>query len=505
MGLSKIYFIRTFQNFKLMKHLVFALLFLTSLQVSCQVHLGPGQSFLNIQAAANAQAIQPGDTVYLHAGNYFGYQFVTQLKGKANDWIVIRPYKQDAIEIAGTWQFVSAEYLRFEHLTFKGNANYPGRLFSVDNGGSCLTQSKFIVVDSCHFSNVTDPTAIAGFKFGGVDSFAVTHCVFQDFPAVSTMDYNVCHVGLIQDNLFENCLSGGHIKGGASDIRMERNLFINASKEPWVAFELGGNTGAQFYCPSDKFEVKNLEFYSNVIIGGYRGLALSSARDCKVINNTFYQCGQATMRFLTTSALYPTLSGNILENNLFVFGNSAYFNGGQQPSTAASFSNNLYQSTVLSNFNGPYWDSPALDAIKDPNPLLFGSSVNILTDALNGDYNIIGGCPAEGAGKLVTEPSLDFYGLPFSATARSIGAAEVVKPLGSDTFSPIDPILVFPNPATDYLDIPIQGDVSEVQIYNSMGIRVRQSKTGQKINISDLPAGMYFLRIGKHIQKFQKN
>ena len=487
-----------------MKYLLFFLFAAAPLQVFCQVHLGPGQPFPNIQTAANAQAIQPGDTVFLHAGNYAGYQGVTQLKGNDAAWIVIRPYQQDVVEIAGTWQFISCAYLRFEHLTFKGNAAYPGRLFSVDNGGSCSTQSKFIVVDSCSFSNVTDPNAIAGFKFGGVDSFAVTHCVFRDFPAVSAMDYNVCHAGLIQDNRFENCLTGGHIKGGASNIRMERNLFVNASQAPWVAFELGGDTGAQFYCPGDDFEVKNLEFYANVIVGGYRGLALSSAKDCKVINNTFYHCGQATMRFLTTSALYPTLSGNILENNLFIFGSSAYFNGGPQPAGAASFSHNLYQSTQQANFNGPYWDTPALDAIKDPNPLLYGSAVNILTDAPNEDFHLIAGCPAEGAGKMVAQPALDFYGLPFSTSARSIGAAEVPNMVGLDALALSDPILFFPNPAADYVDVPVQGDVSEVQIYNNMGIRVRQGKTGQRIDLGGLPAGMYFLIAGKRSAKFQK-
>ncbi|MCY7361556.1 MAG: T9SS type A sorting domain-containing protein [Ignavibacteria bacterium] len=47
--------------------------------------------------------------------------------------------------------------------------------------------------------------------------------------------------------------------------------------------------------------------------------------------------------------------------------------------------------------------------------------------------------------------------------------------------------------------------MSEVLIYNIMGIRVGQSKIGRRINISGLPSGMYFLRIGKQIQKFQKN
>ena len=120
---------------------LFTFLLFIPLLASAQVHLGPGQAFANIQAAATAQAIQPGDTVYLHAGSYAGYQGLT-LKGAPNAWIVLKPYQQDLIDISGTWQFISCAYLHFENLNFKANAAHPGRLFSVDNGGSCTTQSQ---------------------------------------------------------------------------------------------------------------------------------------------------------------------------------------------------------------------------------------------------------------------------------------------------------------------------------------------------------------------------
>ena len=351
------------------KIIAFFFYFVNMLAINAQVHLGPGQTYTNIEAAFKSNTIKPGDTVFLHAGSYSGYQYIVNLHGTQNKWITIRPFGKDQIEISGTWQFASCSYLRFEDLNFKGNSKNPGRLFSVDNGGSCLTQSKHIVVRNCMFSNVTDPNAIAAFKFGGVDSFEVSNNIFKDFPVTSAMDYNVCHAGSIIENRIENCLTGGHIKGGASNITMERNFFINASQATWVAFELGGDTGAQFYCPNENYEVKNLNFYSNIVVGGYRGLALSSAVNCNVINNTFYNCGQATMRFLTTSVLYPALSGNQVENNIFAFGNSAYFNGGKQPASAASFSNNIYCSIVNPVFNGPYWDTPDLDPIKDKNPI----------------------------------------------------------------------------------------------------------------------------------------
>lgn len=392
------------------------------------VHLGKNNSFANIQAAA--ATIKPGDTVFLHSGLYEGYQIISRLKGTPEAPILITRYFSDDIEIRGGWQFVSCEHIKFLNLNFQANEQYPGRLINVDNGGSCETRSRFIVFDSCSFSGVTDTKAICALKFGGVDDFEVRNCSFTDNPGCDAMDFNVCHRGLISNNQILDCLSGGHIKGGSSGITMERNLFFNAAGDGWVAFELGGDTGDQFYCPGDDFEVKDLNFYSNIVAGGYRGLALSSARDCRVINNTFYDCGQATFRLLTTSHKFPALAGNVIENNLFAFGDAKYFNGSPQPANAAKFDRNIYYGLKDKNFAGPYWDSPALDSVKESNPMVYGSETPMFgyPDAII--YALASGSPALGAGKPQEEPRFDFLGRAFSQSTRSIGAIEFL-PLGT--------------------------------------------------------------------------
>ncbi|MEI6091966.1 MAG: T9SS type A sorting domain-containing protein [bacterium] len=487
-----------------MKTIIILLSFMAA-TISCfgQIHLGPGQSYPNIQYAAEANIIQPGDTVYLHSGSYAGYQMVTKLKGKEDNGIVICRFKNDIIDISGTWQFISCEYIKFLNLNFKANTLHPGRLLSIDNGGSCETKSLYITVDSCSFSNTSDPTAITAFKLAGVDNFEVTNCSFKDFPVCDAMDFNVCHNGIIRGNRIQNCLSGGHIKGGSSNITMERNYFINASKESWVAFELGGDTGAEFYCPEDKFEVKNLKFYSNIVMGGYRGLALSSAVDCKVINNTFYNCGQATMRFLTTSTLFPTLSGNQVENNIFAFGASAYFNGGTQTAGAVSFSNNIYYSIMNVTFNGPYWDTPDLDAIKDKNPMNYGSGTKIFATSQSFEFKLIEGSPAIGTGKNEQEPATDFYGNPFSSTARSIGAVEYIDNSAIDELSSSISI-VFPNPASSNLNIQTNSSgIQELIICNILGECIfKEAISGKRmVDVSSWSSGTYFVSINNEMRR----
>ncbi len=465
------------------------------------IHIGPGMEYKNIQAVS--AVLSKGDTVFLHSGSYTGYQFVVGLKGSSKEWITITRYQDDEITISGGWQFSKCEFIKFQNLDFKANSAYPGRLFHVENGGSCETQSRYIRVDSCRFSGVTDPNAISAFKFGGVDNFEVTNCVFKDIPNCSAFDFNVCRNGIINRNRIENCLTGGHIKGGASNITIQGNLFLNASASPWVAFELGGDTGEQFYCPGDEFEVKNLKFHSNIISGGYRGLALSSARDCEVINNTFYNFGQATLRFLNTSSLYPDLMNNTIVNNLFAFSESAYINGSFQKTGAAAFSGNIYYSMESSVFNGPYWDSPELDLIKEVNPKVFGSETPMFSDAENLDFRLVNESPAIGAAITVDEPKSDFLGNLFNKTTRSVGAIEFNTETFFKDLSESCEFILFPNPANDYVcllgTIPNPG-IFQIIITDIVG-RIYfefdyQSNTElYNFDISELLPGAYVLLI----------
>lgn len=464
------------------------------------VHMGPSQPYANIQAAAAAAL--PGDTIYVHAGSYAGYQFVSDWHGAPRQMIVVTRFDHDTTSISGGWQFSKISFVRFEHLTFRATTQLPGRVFHVENGGSCATQSHHIEVDSCEFFDCGDPQNSA-FKFGGVDTFLVAHCHFKN-GAAGAFDFNACHAGLITGNVIEQFVTGGHIKGGATHITMERNTFLNASVSTWVAFELGGDTGTQYYCPGSSTEVSDLNFYSNVVIGGYRGLALSSAVNCNVVNNTFYSCGQATLRLLITSNTFPLLSGNRIENNLLVFGSaSQYINGGAVLPTAATFTKNIYYSIASPVFNGPYWDTPELDSVKERNPVTLGSTVKMFVDSAAHDLHLADGSPAIAAGADVSEPRVDYYGNLFK-TPRSIGAAEYHSgPAGIIGESSVLPTLtVYPNPAQRMLTIHAGGNGPlRVCIRNVLGqdvISRADVVAGTQpvtVDLSGLHAGTYFVLV----------
>jgi WD40 repeat protein len=82
--------------------------------------------------------------------------------------------------------------------------------------------------------------------------------------------------------------------------------------------------------------------------------------------------------------------------------------------------------------------------------------------------------------------------------------------------SPINSLIninISPNPATDYIEITIPelnngaSPIATVQIFNTLGIEVGQSSLiddKNRIDISHLSSGVYFIKIGDRVEKFVK-
>ncbi|MDT3741283.1 MAG: T9SS type A sorting domain-containing protein [Candidatus Kapabacteria bacterium] len=73
---------------------------------------------------------------------------------------------------------------------------------------------------------------------------------------------------------------------------------------------------------------------------------------------------------------------------------------------------------------------------------------------------------------------------------------------------------IYPNPSTDFIDIKLNNEASliasrEVQIFDMLGIKVMSESINlmngsHRMNISGLPAGVYYIRIGDKVEKFLK-
>ena len=72
-----------------------------------------------------------------------------------------------------------------------------------------------------------------------------------------------------------------------------------------------------------------------------------------------------------------------------------------------------------------------------------------------------------------------------------------------------DPIVVYPNPAADQINISNFefGIGQNIEIYNALGEKVISripNGIEQNVDVSALPRGLYFVRIGDKVQKFVK-
>ena len=65
-------------------------------------------------------------------------------------------------------------------------------------------------------------------------------------------------------------------------------------------------------------------------------------------------------------------------------------------------------------------------------------------------------------------------------------------------------LLIYPNPTQDILYINSSNNSVMIEIYSLMGVKVLESKYIDKINVSHLPSGIYFIIIGNKVEKFVK-
>jgi hypothetical protein len=67
-----------------------------------------------------------------------------------------------------------------------------------------------------------------------------------------------------------------------------------------------------------------------------------------------------------------------------------------------------------------------------------------------------------------------------------------------------DEISIYPNPARDYLEINTSLEIGKIQIYSTLGLKVLETEWKERIDVSDLPQGVYFVRVGNGVSKFNK-
>jgi len=466
------------------------------------IQVGPGQTYKTIYAVTSIHAAHPGDTIYMHAGVYSDAgQVFDSLIGTPTQWITIRPYQNDSVSIHVEYTFQHAQYLKITGLNFYGNdksdsGKYYHLLF-FDYEYACYKAIHNIIIDNCKFTDLNVPIALgssaAMLKFTGTDTFQVVNCLFKNgFNIADGVSMNADRNGVIQNCTFENMNgNGSHCKGGALNIRYERNLFINCIAS---AINIGGATGSTFFCPSTsaKFEADSILVYSNITIGGTVGFDFITCNHSYVVNNTCFKSTAFAFRCLNEDTLYP-FANNYCFNNIFApySVNGIYMNASSNVDYSTFyFKNNLFHDFKNTDPSSIYWGE-----LKNVN--VSGSIIGdpLFNDTAQRDLSLKSSSPAIAKGLTVSEPGTDYNGNNFNSK-RSIGAIEYAGTTAVKNYEDANNISIYPNPSYGIFNISWMGAgyIKQVEVFNSKGQIVYSLKPlGYfiKINLINQPKGVY--------------
>lgn len=98
--------------------------------------------------AAAANDADPGDTILIHAGNYSGGLFISNLQGTPGAWITIRNAPGETVVFEGgsnAIQFTDPAWLHMRGLIFQ---HQTGNGLNTDDGGTYATPAHDVVFES---------------------------------------------------------------------------------------------------------------------------------------------------------------------------------------------------------------------------------------------------------------------------------------------------------------------------------------------------------------------
>lgn len=285
-----------------------------------------------------------------------------------------------------------------------------------------------------------------------------------------------------------------------SNIQVYNNIIYNCTDGIVLASEMGGTLENIWIF--NNLSYKNKYLGINVSDNGDDpNIKIKPIKQIYIINNTTCFNGEAWGGGIAIRN--PDAENIFVRNNLCSFNKSFQINYEGRTSNGLFFENNLIY---------PFMDYPNEtkgENFVEADPLFVNNTIN--------DYRINQNSPAIDKGSSNLAPRFDLLGNPRPmGKSYDIGAYEyVIESSIFDRINITDFLNIFPNPASEYIEIsglgvnPLIDGVPEIRIYNVLGecvisVEPQHSVSLQRIDVSGLPPGIYFVRIGEWIGRFVK-
>ncbi len=268
---------------------------------------------------SSLRSLNSGDTLKVAPGDYPGGHQISNL---TNLTIEALDAKNPPHFKGGTngWQFSRCSSLTLRNLRISGQT---GNGLNLDDGGDLANPVTGITLDHIEVSDIGPSGNHDGIKCSGLDKLTIRDCTISGWGGQG-IDFVGCHHSLITGCRFIGkegftASAGIQLKGGTSDVIVEKCHFTNAGERP---LNLGGSTGLPYFRPlGAKFEAARLTARDNVIEGSLCAAAFVGVDGAEFSGNTILFPTKWIFRILqeTREPGFAPCRNVVLRDNRIVF------------------------------------------------------------------------------------------------------------------------------------------------------------------------------------------
>jgi hypothetical protein len=313
--------------------------------------------------------------------------------------------------------------------------------------------------------------------------------------------------GLVKNNIAHHCIAAYSTSGGIY-IDGGKNIIVanNTSYHNGYGIEIGCEKKGQ---TTDGIIVRDNVFYDNQVCALAMGGFDYPSGSGKVINSSFRNntCYFNDYSNSGSGELYLSYSENSsIENNIFYTrtSNILAFAELTQPGLAFNYNTIFCQAgatSLTADWNGTQYTgfTSFLTGTSTNANSIFANPQLTTASITNPDFHLLTNSPGKNAGNpayVAASSETDYYNeLRIEGGRIDCGADE----FGATTLGLIDKtetskFNIYPNPATNFINIDSDITVDKYEMFSINGQKVLEGFGKNKINISELNSGIYFIK-----------
>jgi hypothetical protein len=221
---------------------------------------------------------------------------------------------------ANAWHFSRCNSLTLRNMRLSGHS---ANGLNLDDGGDLANPTTGIILEGLDIRDIGPQGNHDGIKCSGLDKLTIRGCTITGWGGQG-IDFVGCHHALITGCRFEgkegfSATAAVQLKGGTSDVIVEKCHFVNAGERP---INLGGSTGMPFFRPQGaKYEAARLVVRENLIEGSMCAAAFVGVDGAEFSGNTIRFPTRWIFRILqeTKAPGFAPSRNVIIKDNTIIF------------------------------------------------------------------------------------------------------------------------------------------------------------------------------------------